>query len=277
MQQHNLIKAAHRCERRACRRAMVLIARDGTDGYRWRCPRRQCRSTKSIRDGSLFQQSRLSLKLLLALIYCWCVGMRLTTVCIVLGLSEPTVVDWFNFLREECTYTLLQAPIILGGEGSIVEIDESLMVKRKYQRGDIRVQHNQWVFGIYDRRRHVGFIQFVHERTAQVLLPIIDAHVTPSSTIYSDGWAAYRHLGHHGYQHAVVIHDNNFVDPVTGVHINGVEAYWSRAKQKLKAVYGSQLHMIPSYLDEFMWRERYGQHTAASYAYMLEHIAEHYM
>jgi len=60
--------------------------------------------------------------------------MRLTTVCIALRLSEPTVVDWFNFLREESTYNLLQEPILLGGEGNIVEIDESLMVKRKYQR-----------------------------------------------------------------------------------------------------------------------------------------------
>ena len=42
--------------------------------------------------------------------------------------------DWFNFLREESTYNLLQEPILLGGEGNIVEIDESLMVKRKYQR-----------------------------------------------------------------------------------------------------------------------------------------------
>ena len=108
----------------------------------------------------------------------------------------------------------------------MVDIDESLMVKQEYQRCDIQVQHNQWLSGIYDRRQHVSFIQFVHKRTAQVLLPIIEAHVTPGSTIYSDGWATYR------YQHAVAIHEDKFVDPVTGLHINSVEAYWSRAKQK---------------------------------------------
>ena len=236
MQGRNLLKASRRCERRNCRRAMALTPRDGTDGYRWRCPGRRCRSTKSVRCGSLFEKSRLSLKVLLALLYGWCIGMRLTTVCTALGLSEPTVVDWFNFLREECTYKLLQEPIILGGEGSIVEIDESLMVKRKYQRGGVRVQHNQWVFGIYDRSKHIGIIQFVQERTARVLLPLIEAHVAPGTTIYSDGWAAYRQLSTRGYQHGVVIHEENFVDPITGVHINGVEAYWSRAKQKLKAV-----------------------------------------
>ena len=63
--------------------------------------------------------------------------MHLTTVCLVVRLSEPTVVDWFNFLCEECSYTLLQAPISLNGEGSVIDFDKSLMVKQKYQRGDI--------------------------------------------------------------------------------------------------------------------------------------------
>ena len=53
--------------------------------------------------------------------------------------------------------------------------------------------------------------------------------------IYSDGWQAYNNLPNIGYGHERVIHTDNFVDPVTGVHTNGVEAYWSRAKQKLKS------------------------------------------
>ena len=107
----------------------MLIGRDGTDGYRCRCPRRQCHLTKTIHKGSLFQKMHLLLMLLLALINFWCVGMDLTTLCVVLGLSEATIVNWFNFLREECTYKLLQAPIVLGGDGSVGEIDDSLMVK----------------------------------------------------------------------------------------------------------------------------------------------------
>eukprot|EP00794_Sanderia_malayensis_P000800 gene800-93_t len=202
--------------------------------------------------------------------------MRLTTTTIVLGLSEPTVVNWYNLMREKCSHKLLALPFVFGGVGHIVEIDESFMIKRKYQRGDVRAQHDQWVFGMYDRTTHVGYIQFVEARTARVLIPIIRAHIAPGSTIYSDGWASYRRLRRYGYQHGRVIHQDNFVDPITGVHINGVEAYWSMAKQKIKAVYGSRLQLISSYLDEFMWRERFGQHTAVAFGHMLEHIAEHY-
>ena len=203
----------------------------------------------------------------------------MSTTTIVIGLAEKTVVDWFNFLREECTAKLLRIPMqdkLIGGAGEIVEIDESLMIKRKYNRGQHREQHDRWVFGMYDRERKIGWIQFVDSRDAPTLLPIIQRYVRPGSMIYSDGWAAYNNLGNLGYGHEQVIHADNFVDPVTGVHTNGVEAYWSRAKQKIKAVYGSRLNMVPSYLDEFLWRERFGLQTAEAFNNMIEHIAEHY-
>ena len=61
----------------------------------------------------------------------------------------------------------------------------------------------------------------------------------------SNGWQAFNNLPNVGYVHKRVIHADKFVNAVTGVHTNGAEAYWSRAKQKLKAVYGSRLHMVP--------------------------------
>ena len=64
------------------------------------------------------------------------------------------------------------------------------------------------------------------------------------------------------------------MDPITGVHRQGVEAYWSRVKRKLKAVYGSRLHMVPSYIDDFLWRERYGLFTADAFTDIMTHISE---
>ena len=164
----------------------------------------------------------------------------------------------------------------LGGVGHIVEIDESLMVKRKYNRVGLRQQHQELVFGMYDRTSGKEWIKFVPRRDADTLLPIIQEFAHPGSTVYSDGWNAYNDIANLGYVHGRVIHQENFVDPVTGVHTQGVEAYWSRVKQKIKAVYGSRLPLVQSYLDEFMWRERFGHNTAESFDTILQHIAEHY-
>lgn len=52
-----------------------------------------------------------------------------------LQLANKTVIDWFNFCREVCTEILLGSTEQIGGEGKIVEIDESKFGKRKYNRG----------------------------------------------------------------------------------------------------------------------------------------------
>eukprot|EP00794_Sanderia_malayensis_P021049 gene21049-23103_t len=76
-------------------------------------------------------------------------------------------------MREECTRKLLTLNIRLGGPGRIVEIDESVMIKGKYNRGARRQQHQQWVFGIYDRKTKVGYLQFVDHRDEATLFPNI--------------------------------------------------------------------------------------------------------
>ena len=50
------------------------------------------------------------------------------------GISGRTAVDWYQFSREVTTEILLNRSEKLGGEGKIVEIDESKFGKRKYHR-----------------------------------------------------------------------------------------------------------------------------------------------
>ena len=42
-----------------------------------------------------------------------------------------------------------------------------------------------------------------------------------------------------------------------GVHTQIIESYWARTKRKFKRMKGVTEEQLPSYLDEFMWRERY--------------------
>jgi len=280
LQARGLLKTSMRCSERRCRAIMQLrIRTDSIDGYHWKCQSARCKKTKSIRVGSFFCNSNLSLGDVLQIIYCWSVGMSMSTTSTILDISQTTIVDWYNLLREECSSKLLrlqQAEKMLGGAGQVVEIDESLMIKRKYHRGGVRQQHREWVFGMYDRTTKRGWIKFVPRRDEETLLPIIKEFVLPGTTIHSDGWGAYNNLGNNGYEHRRVIHEENFVDPQTGVHTQGVEAYWSRAKHKIKAVYGSRLSLVPSYIDEFLWRERFGKNSNESFYSILQHISEHY-
>ena len=97
---------------------------------------------------------------------------------------------------------------------AISPYDESLLVRRKYNVG--HQVGEQWVFGGYDVADKVGFIVPVDRRDAATLLPIIQQHIAPGTTVVSDLWAAYNTLGTQGYQHLTVNHTYNFVDPITG-------------------------------------------------------------
>jgi hypothetical protein len=53
----------------------------------------------------------------------------------------------------------------------------------------------------------------------------------------------------------------NFVDPSTGVHTQSIESYWAKTKYKFKVMKGVRSDALPSYLDERMWRDRWGTTT----------------
>ena len=97
----------------------------------------------------------------------------------------------------------------IGGQQSIVEIDESKFGKRKtklfhfnldrrmfsfslfsgkYNRG--RKRDGVWVFGGVDRETDECFMVPVPDRKADTLLPIIKKFIRPGTTIYSDFWKA---------------------------------------------------------------------------------------
>ena len=133
------------------------------DGRVWRCPRQQCRASFSIRKGSFFEKSHLHLWQILSLTYCWSIecgrsrGLSQEQIIIELEISsEHTVVDWKQYCRDICVQYFTNHPQQICGVGHVVEIDESLFAKRKYNRGH-RVAE-QWIFSGYDPETKLGFL-----------------------------------------------------------------------------------------------------------------------
>ena len=70
-------------------------------------------------------------------------------------------------------------------------------------------------------------------------------------------------------------HSVEFVSP-SGVHTQNVESYWNRSKMKLKRMRGCAAKEVPSYLDEFMWRERFGKTSREAMDSIIRDIAQQY-
>ena len=124
----------------------------------------------------------------------------------------------------------------------------------------------------------VGYMEVVPQRNAATLLPIILAHTQPGTIIHSDQWRAYNQVNTlpNVASHSTVNHSIEFVDPVTGTHTQNVESYWNRVKIRFKEMKGCHESQLPSYLDEFMWRERFGSTASSALDSIVDHIAEQY-
>ena len=97
------------------------------DNYRWRCPDPTCRKTCSLRAGSFFEKSKLSLQTWLVLLHWWCREYPVTDAAEEAKVTEATAVQAYQYFRDICTWRLLtlDSPMMVGGPGVVVQIDES--------------------------------------------------------------------------------------------------------------------------------------------------------
>ena len=87
-----------------------------------------------------------------------------------------------------------------------VEIDESLFGRKvKYNRGNPTTTRI-WIFAMVQRSINQIVMFPVDNRDVPTLIPLIEKHVSPASSIFTDIWAAYLHLSELEYEYFAVAH-----------------------------------------------------------------------
>ena len=255
-----------------------------SDGFTFRCP--DCKTMKSIRHNSFFTKSRLTLQKWLLMMQMWSRERPVGDAADEAEISECTAIDIYQWFREVWSTKLLSEAranpnvVKLGGPGVVVQIDESMFShKPKNHRGRPARSEN-WVFGMVDTSRNpaLGVMRLVPRRDAATLLPIIKDWCLSGTIIYFDEGAAYNRINTlpNITQHQHVNHSLHFVDPATGVHTQNIESYWNNVKTKLKRMRRCHSDHLESYLDEHMWRERYGSTHRQAFQGLCQCIAEIY-
>ena len=112
-------------------------------------------------------------------------------------LGSNTIDRYFKLLREiVCDYMVTSFKTVekIGGPGLTVEIDESQFGKRKYRGTIIIGRRFAWILGGVCRETGEMFLVPCpnNKRDKPTLLAIILANVKQGTTIYTDGWAAYK-------------------------------------------------------------------------------------
>ena len=224
--------------------------REGVHWF-WLCSRsangiRCNKGKKSIRTGTMFDNSQLSIMTILEII--WHFVHRLSEKqCAqytnISSKNNTTVVKWYAFCRDTCTRWFWKPENTpkLGGYGVIVEMDESYFPgKPKFNRGR-RLGEATW----YDDEKW-GF-----GLTARGSLDAIIKQIPSNRSRSVYGWKAYHKLREHlelqDVEHFQVNHSENFVDPNTGAHTQTIEGMWRHCKEFLPS-----FGLKPAYLDSFI-------------------------
>jgi transposase len=136
----------------------------------------------------------------------------------------------------------------LNGE---LELDETYFGgKRKGNRG--RGAFNKAIaFGILERKGKVHTI-IVDNVKAETLMKAIESKTKKGSVFYTDGFRSYNDLKQYG-KHNVIRHDKDEFAKEKN-HINGIEGFWSFAKERFHKYHGINKANYPFYLKEMEFR-----------------------
>jgi len=177
-----------------------------------------------------------------------------TKVAQITGVSRRTVNRLCHALRvrmaQECE---AHAPI-----RGTVELDESYFGRRRIRGKRGRGAGGKTVvFGIFKRNGRV-YTQIVPDAKQATLRAVIRGRVALASVLHSDGWIGYDGLVDLGYRkHFRVEHRDSVFVSRRGVHINGIESFWSTAKTRLAKRRGIRREYFYLHLKECEFRFNY--------------------
>ena len=215
-----------------------------------------CNSHFSIYTNTILTRAHIDPPVFLCLAYCWVNCYSLESTSAECGVNKNTVTNYFTAFRDSVITELTEGPQPeIGGDNLNVEIDETLITHRKYNRG--RYLASVWVFGGICRETHQAFAIVVPDRTAKTLNDEIANHIKPGSIIHSDTWKSYEQIEkipNRNYTHFNVNHSKNFVNPETGSHTQSVERMWRDLKYRKTVSCGIRSKEAGGYVFEYIWR-----------------------
>jgi len=228
------------------------------DNYVYRCS--SCRKVRSVRKGMSCERSRLSLGTIVSIILSWFDEHTLAQAAERARVTITTASAWYRVWRTMCVGYLESFQQPIGRPGIVVEVDETLISRRKYNCG--RLRQEIWAVGGIERA--VGareanqplrlFIELVENRTAETLGDLLRRRVLCGTEIHTDKWGGYVNLNRLGYRHLTVNHSTNFIDPDTRAHTQTIECIWKHLKAFLPDG-GVRATYLNFYLADFVYRK----------------------
>ena len=222
----------------------------------WRCG--DCKKQFTVKIGTVFEHMRLPLHKALQAVYLVTSSKKGISAHQLHRTLEITYKSaWFllHRIREAMRDDSEIAP--MGGNGGVVEVDETFIGKLKGVEKKRAFHHKMKVLALVDRDSGKARTMVIDNVKAETLMPLVLANVAREARIMTDEHSGYRDAGKFFASHGTTSHGKgeyvNLQD--RSIHSNTVEGYFSIFKRGMKGVYQhcgeEHLHR---YLAEFEFR-----------------------
>lgn len=219
--------------------------------YRLADDRRRCSSCRyTFHDfsGRWINQGNLTAGQWLRLVKLFELELSIRKIAQQLRLSYNAAYKAVHTIRAAILAQSTDGDVFFSGE---VEVDESYFGgKRKGKRGRGAADKVP-VFGILEREGRV-FVEVLPTTRARDVLALTVKKVRRGSIVYTDRYRSYDALMFCGYRHLRVDHGKYFSRG--RVYINGLEGFWSYAKERIMKYHGVSPRRFPYYLKELEFR-----------------------
>ena len=102
----------------------------------FRCP--GCQRKQQLAAGTFMEGAHRPVKKLIALMYFWAYEEPVSKGPAHTRVSSKTVIQWYQYFRDICSWKMLATVVSLGSPRSIVQIDESNKEKEKSERKSMK-------------------------------------------------------------------------------------------------------------------------------------------
>jgi transposase len=213
--------------------------------FKFKCYR--CNKEWGVRRGSVLEGLKIPFTKFLMAIKLFELDTSVRESSKQLGLAYNTVYHLYQILR----HAIIISDSDNGSFSGEIEMDESYFGGRRKGNRVRGAAGKVPVFGILERGGKVK-VEVVGDVKGDTLLELAIKKVKRSSLIYTDRFRSYNGLVSYGFKHRRIDHGKKFANGK--VYINGVEGFWSFAKERLMKYHGVNPRKFPLYLKELEFR-----------------------
>jgi transposase-like protein len=240
----------------------MMKGRDGerNKDYRWRC--RDCKELFTVRTGTVFEETRLPLRIWVYAIWKACSSKK--------GISALQLSREMEITHKSALFILRRIRHGLGEveqpkfSNTTIEVDEVFIGGKPRNKGTIdnraakagRGTEKIPVVGIVERGGDVRF-QMMERVTAENIGQFVAENADLTCRIMTDDFKAYKKLGkrfeggHFTTKHSI----GQYAIPGTDIHSNTIEGVFSLLRRGMMGTFHSVSRKhLPNYLNEFQFR-----------------------